>query len=139
MYFSNSHNSLYVGHQLYRVILFIVANVSPMPYFQDKTSDPPVLASQFYQEKESFWHMASNILNKPKPKVRNIPYGHCVLLSPLLKWAFSIYSVIVHRGNKSLKVKARIFLNSKHSFFNFVSSPLFNIAPIGPLVKQPML
>ena len=110
-----------------------------MPYFQDKTSDPPVLASQFYQEKESFWHMASNILNKPKPKVRNIPYGHCVLLSPLLKWAFSIYSVIVHRGNKSLKVKARIFLNSKHSFFNFVSSPLFNIAPIGPLVKQPML
>merc|ERR1712192_293945 len=35
----------------------------------DKTSDPPVLASQFYQEKESFWHMASNILNKPKPKV----------------------------------------------------------------------
>ena len=36
---------------------------------QEKTSDPPVLAAQFYQEKESFWHMASNILNKPKPKV----------------------------------------------------------------------
>merc|ERR1719318_2055465 len=29
------------------------ADVSKM----DKTSDPPVLASQFYQEKESFWHM----------------------------------------------------------------------------------
>jgi len=39
----------------------------------DKTSDPPVLASQFYQEKESFWHMASNILNKPKPKVEPPP------------------------------------------------------------------
>merc|ERR1712218_100955 len=38
-----------------------------------KTSDPPVLASQFYQEKESFWHMASNILNKPKPKVEPPP------------------------------------------------------------------
>jgi molecular chaperone DnaK (HSP70) len=39
----------------------------------DKTSDPPVLASQFYQEKESFWHMASNILNKQKPKVEPPP------------------------------------------------------------------
>lgn len=39
----------------------------------DKTSDPPVLAAQFYQEKESFWHMASNILNKPKPKVEPPP------------------------------------------------------------------
>jgi len=39
----------------------------------DKTADPPVLASQFYQEKESFWHMASNILNKPKPKVEPPP------------------------------------------------------------------
>jgi len=39
----------------------------------DKTSDPPVLASQFVQEKESFWHMASNILNKPKPKVEPPP------------------------------------------------------------------
>merc|ERR1712002_912689 len=38
-----------------------------------KTSDPPVLASQFVQEKESFWHMASNILNKPKPKVEPPP------------------------------------------------------------------
>jgi len=38
-----------------------------------KTSDPPVLASQFLQEKESFWHMASNILNKPKPKVEPPP------------------------------------------------------------------
>lgn len=38
-----------------------------------KTSDPPVLASQFIQEKESFWHMASNILNKPKPKVEPPP------------------------------------------------------------------
>merc|ERR1712018_952988 len=45
------------------------ADVSKM----DKTSDPPVLASQFYQEKESFWHMASNILNKPKPKVEPPP------------------------------------------------------------------
>ena len=40
-------------------------------FSQEKTSDPPVLAAQFYQEKESFWHMASNILNKPKPKVKN--------------------------------------------------------------------
>jgi len=38
-----------------------------------KTSDPPVLASQFSQEKDSFWHMASNILNKPKPKVEPPP------------------------------------------------------------------
>jgi len=38
-----------------------------------KTSDPPVLASQFNQEKDSFWHMASNILNKPKPKVEPPP------------------------------------------------------------------
>merc|ERR1712106_725759 len=38
-----------------------------------KTSDPPVLASQFFQEKGSFWHMASNILNKPKPKVEPPP------------------------------------------------------------------
>jgi len=38
-----------------------------------KTSDPPVLASQFVQEKESFWYMASNILNKPKPKVEPPP------------------------------------------------------------------
>merc|ERR1712088_814646 len=45
------------------------ADVSKM----DKTSDPPVLASQFSQEKESFWHMASNILNKPKPKVEPPP------------------------------------------------------------------
>merc|ERR1712088_965492 len=45
------------------------ADVSKM----DKTSDPPVLASQFCQEKESFWHMASNILNKPKPKVEPPP------------------------------------------------------------------
>jgi len=39
----------------------------------DKTSDPPVLAAQFVQEKESFWHMASNILNKAKPKVEPPP------------------------------------------------------------------
>lgn len=39
----------------------------------DKTNDPPVLAAQFYQEKESFWHMASNILNKSKPKVEPPP------------------------------------------------------------------
>ena len=38
-----------------------------------KTQDPPVLSSQFIQEKESFWHMASNILNKPKPKVEPPP------------------------------------------------------------------
>jgi len=38
-----------------------------------KTSDPPVLASQFLQEKDSFWQMASNILNKPKPKVEPPP------------------------------------------------------------------
>jgi len=34
-----------------------------------KTSDPPVLASQFMQEKDQFWQMGSKILNKPKPKV----------------------------------------------------------------------
>merc|ERR1711872_801716 len=45
------------------------ADVSKM----DKTSDPPVLAAQFVQEKESFWHMASNILNKAKPKVEPPP------------------------------------------------------------------
>lgn len=39
----------------------------------EKHSDPPVLAVQFIQEKESFWHMASNILNKPKPKVEPPP------------------------------------------------------------------
>jgi len=38
-----------------------------------KTSDPPVLASQFTMEKDTFWHMASNILNKPKPKVEPPP------------------------------------------------------------------
>merc|ERR1719411_1879622 len=38
-----------------------------------KTSDPPVLASQFLQEKDSFWQMASNILNKPKPKLEPPP------------------------------------------------------------------
>jgi len=38
-----------------------------------KTMDPPVLASQFYQEKDAFWNMASNILNKPKPKVEPPP------------------------------------------------------------------
>jgi len=38
-----------------------------------KTMDPPVLASQFYQEKDAFWSMASNILNKPKPKVEPPP------------------------------------------------------------------
>lgn len=38
-----------------------------------KTSDPPVLAAQFLQEKESFWRMASKILNKPKPKVEPPP------------------------------------------------------------------
>ena len=52
---------------------------------QDKTSDPPVLASQFYQEKESFWHMASNILNKPKPKVRNIASWYHFI--HIFKWA----------------------------------------------------
>lgn len=38
-----------------------------------KTMDPPVLASQFVQEKDSFWAMASNILNKSKPKVEPPP------------------------------------------------------------------
>ena len=38
-----------------------------------KTSDPPVLASQFLQEKDQFWSMASKILNKPKPKVEPPP------------------------------------------------------------------
>ena len=38
-----------------------------------KTSDPPVLASQFMQEKDQFWQMASKILNKPKPKVEPPP------------------------------------------------------------------
>lgn len=35
----------------------------------EKTSDPPVLAAQFMQEKDQFWQMGSKILNKPKPKV----------------------------------------------------------------------
>jgi heat shock protein len=51
------------------ILVVFVCNALP----QDKTTDPPVLASQFYQEKESFWHMASNILNKPKPKVEPPP------------------------------------------------------------------
>merc|ERR1711963_818192 len=38
-----------------------------------KTSDPPVLAAQFIQEKDQFWQMASKILNKPKPKVEPPP------------------------------------------------------------------
>jgi len=38
-----------------------------------KTGEPPVLASQFLQEKDAFWNMASNILNKPKPKVEPPP------------------------------------------------------------------
>ena len=39
----------------------------------EKTSDPPVLASQFMQEKDMFWQMASKVLNKPKPKVEPPP------------------------------------------------------------------
>jgi len=38
-----------------------------------KTTDPTVLASQFIQEKELFWSMAANILNKPVPKVEPPP------------------------------------------------------------------
>jgi len=38
-----------------------------------KTSDPPVSANQFLQEKDQFWQMASKILNKPKPKVEPPP------------------------------------------------------------------
>lgn len=38
-----------------------------------KPQDPPVLASQFTQEKDAFWSMASAILNKPKPKVEPPP------------------------------------------------------------------
>merc|ERR1711879_756640 len=38
-----------------------------------KTSDPPVLAAQFMQEKDQFWQMGSKILNKPKPKVEPPP------------------------------------------------------------------
>lgn len=34
-----------------------------------KTADPSTLASQFSQEKESFWHTVTPILNKAKPKV----------------------------------------------------------------------
>merc|ERR1719219_2352393 len=36
----------------------------------EKTSEPPVLAAQFTQEKDQFWQMGSKILNKPKPKVQ---------------------------------------------------------------------
>jgi len=43
----------------------VVAELNNLP----KTSDPTTLASQFVQEKESFWHTTSPILNKPKPKV----------------------------------------------------------------------
>merc|ERR1712038_1839087 len=39
----------------------------------EKTSDPPVLAAQFTQEKDQFWQMGSKILNKPKPKVEPPP------------------------------------------------------------------
>jgi len=39
----------------------------------EKTSDPPVLAAQFMQEKDQFWQMASKILNKAKPKVEPPP------------------------------------------------------------------
>jgi len=38
-----------------------------------KYQDPPVLASQFTQEKDAFWNMASSILNKSKPKVEPPP------------------------------------------------------------------
>merc|ERR1711902_297996 len=38
-----------------------------------KTSDPPVLAAQFMQEKDQFWQMGSKILYKPKPKVEPPP------------------------------------------------------------------
>jgi len=38
-----------------------------------KYQDPPVLASQFTQEKDAFWSMASSILNKSKPKVEPPP------------------------------------------------------------------
>jgi len=39
----------------------------------EKTSEPPVLAAQFTQEKDQFWQMGSKILNKPKPKVEPPP------------------------------------------------------------------
>ena len=56
----------------WKSVFSLLRNPSTTCSVQDKTSDPPVLASQFSQEKESFWHMASNILNKPKPKVGNV-------------------------------------------------------------------
>lgn len=43
----------------------VVSELTNLP----KHADPTTLASQFIQEKESFWHTASPILNKPKPKV----------------------------------------------------------------------
>jgi len=43
----------------------VVSELSSLP----KHVNPSTLASQFVQEKESFWHTASPILNKPKPKV----------------------------------------------------------------------
>ena len=55
-----------------------------------------MLASQFYQEKESFWHMASNILNKPKPKVSAVSEE---ILSDVKN-----QNPIIHRGNQALKV-----------------------------------
>merc|ERR1712012_263707 len=39
----------------------------------EKTSEPPVLAALFTQEKDQFWQMGSKILNKPKPKVEPPP------------------------------------------------------------------
>jgi len=47
----------------------VVSELSNLP----KHADPTTLASQFIQEKESFWHTASPILNKSKPKVEPPP------------------------------------------------------------------
>ena len=48
----------------------------------EKTSDPQVLASQFMQEKDMFWQMASKVLNKPKPKVEPPPQAPAADAAP---------------------------------------------------------
>ena len=49
---------------------FVFSVFSTTCYVQHKTSDFRALEAQFYQERDSFWYMASNVLNKPKPKNR---------------------------------------------------------------------
>ena len=49
---------------------FVFSLFSTTCYVQRKTSDFRALETQVYQERDLFWYMASNVLNKPKPKNR---------------------------------------------------------------------